>query len=1009
MAIYDGTSGVDSFPGTSGDDQFNFTVANLSALDLVTGGAGTDTLRFSDTGTIAVSVLAQVTGIERITLVSGGSNSLTLNDAVLNANTSDALRTLRIVGGNGNDLVDASSVTLATRGLLTATGGGIDTLLGGAGADIFTFTRAGLNSLDIVNGGLGANILRFTDAGLIDANAFKQVSNIQTIALAGLAGQSNSVTLKNFIVNLNTSATSTTLTLQGSAANDMIDGSDVTYTNRQIAIIAGTGNDTLIGGSGDDSVTFSVAGLTAADIVNGGGGINTLRFTDAGTIGAAKLTQVTNAQIIALGGGGGQANTLTLTDAILTANTNATTTQLHVITGNANDTIDGSALTLANRGIMVTGSGGIDIIRGGAGADIVLFSVNDLTSADLVNGGGGVNTLRLSGGGAINLSKLSQVSNMQVIELLTASGLTLNNGIVNANTSATSTVLTVRGSAANDVIDASAVSLTARSLAITGGAGADTITGGAGADSIDAGAGDDFVTYAANDVSTAGGAQEVFGLGDTLILKSGATVDLRAADQVTGGGLTSGFESVDASASSAAVTIRGSNSPIAPGAASGWLIGGSAGDTIRAGDAAAIIIGGLGVDSLFGGAGGDGFIYNNAAEFSASETIDGGDGYDQITANATMSFLGSGIVNVEQLTAFDGSTITLSAANAANLTVGGRYYNGATETFVVNLASGETADLSGFAMVTTDQGADAGDAVTINGAGGAETVILSGGVQSFNGGTGNDVIRAGDFSTYGNGSTILGEGGNDSIGYGGSGNAAIIDGGADADTLTSTSDKSYTGLSAINLSVAAGTDQTVGDSATVRNFENIDWSGGNAITITGSAAVNSLIGSGSADTINAGGGADFIRGGGGGDTLNGGSGNDDFFWATHAEGGDMIVNFAPGADGFAFTSAAFDFNGAAFDSRVAASGGNLAAVDLLIWTGAALADSAAVRTMLNANGTGANNEGLFVVATDGGGRTILYHSASAGAGGADPVVYEIADLGTGVTPAQIMLGDFLFL
>ena len=127
---------------------------------------------------------------------------------------------------------------------------------------------------------------------------------------------------------------------------------------------------------------------------------------------------------------------------------------------------------------------------------------------------------------------------------------------------------------------------------------------------------------------------------------------------------------------------------------------------------------------------------------------------------------------------------------------------------------------------------------------------------SITGGTGNDTIDGG-----GGADVIAGGLGDDTVTY--HGTELSIDGGTGIDTLMVAAGSSMT---AVNFSLAAGTDQTTGDSVLVTNFENLDASAlSSALTVTGSSAAN---------VITTGGGNDTIDGGGGGDVISAGAGND---------------------------------------------------------------------------------------------------------------------------------------
>lgn len=78
------TTGVDSFPGTNGNDTFNATNSTLNAFDSITGGAGTDTLNYADGSTANFALPPSVTysGIETVNVsrlaTGGGSGAVTI-------------------------------------------------------------------------------------------------------------------------------------------------------------------------------------------------------------------------------------------------------------------------------------------------------------------------------------------------------------------------------------------------------------------------------------------------------------------------------------------------------------------------------------------------------------------------------------------------------------------------------------------------------------------------------------------------------------------------------------------------------------------------------------------------------------------------------------------------------------------------------------------------------------------------------------------------------------------
>jgi Ca2+-binding RTX toxin-like protein len=661
----------------------------------------------------------------------------------------------------------------------------------------------------------------------------------------------------------------------GGAGNDVVSAGALTSPN-SLDITAGAGNDSFTTGAGNDQFRFAANALNGSDLIAAGAGVDDIFITTGGDIAENALTQVTGIERIYLSNAGN--SLLVANGAVATANDK----QLFVVGGAGNDLIVASAVSANNR-VFLRGGGGNDEIEGGKGRDTLLGEAgNDTirfdTADQLIDGGDGVDTLVSAMGGYFDLNATNQA--------LASGDLTVRNF---ENITITGTIIgTMLGtSGANRFV---------------GGDGDDKIDGRGGADILNGGGGDDSITYDAQAIAITGGANPTGSNGDRLVITSAATVNLaNAADQVVGGGTTTGFESVDASQSTEAVTLRGSNTPVTPGYSAGYLIGGSAGDTIQAGSVSTAMRGGGGADILKGGAGDDTFIYY-AGQFVAGETVDGAGGIDTLDVYDTMSFLGDSITNVEKIRAFAGATVTMSVALAERLTtVGGYPANGTSETFIIQMTSGQTALLYNLALASPAQGSDANDKLIIQGAAGNESVSLGGSVVTFNGGDGNDFVVIGTDVKYGAGSVINGDAGSDTLSYRDSN--VRIDGGAGNDTLL------VAQAATINLNNAA--DQVTGGGITV-NFEHISglMSAG-SLTVTGRNDVFSQISGGiAADTLNAGTAGAYLDGWTStGDVLNGGAGADTLVF----RGAGQTYSGGGGVDTLKF-AAAGTFSGADFQT-----------------------------------------------------------------------------------------------
>ena len=167
----------DTLHGYAGGDTFNFAVNNLTTLDTVDGGAGSDTVQITSAGTLADADFTNVTNVEALTSTAAatsatlgaqyqesgsttitlttGTNSLTLGAAAASGGAVTNDQTVVIVAGT--DTIDAAlhtgSLTVSTAATTTSL---LPTRLQGArhGTDILSVTFAGAGSLS--SGDLGS-------------------------------------------------------------------------------------------------------------------------------------------------------------------------------------------------------------------------------------------------------------------------------------------------------------------------------------------------------------------------------------------------------------------------------------------------------------------------------------------------------------------------------------------------------------------------------------------------------------------------------------------------------------------------------------------------------------------------------------------------------------------------------------------------------------------------------------------------------------------------------------
>ncbi|CAM5319824.1 hypothetical protein ATER59S_01004 [Aquamicrobium terrae] len=232
------TPGVDNLTGTSGADLFQGTVTATAGTstfndgDTINGAGGKDVLRVIASNTAATTVFPTLTDVETLEFQAYNTGALTVN-----LSTSTGVETVSRVNGNGNialtnvgNIVDAS-FTNTTGGTLNI---GYNASVVAGTADVQkvalnnatgTLTVNGIETLDI-NAKGGVNDLTINAGGL------------ETIDIAG-AGD---LTIANALA-------ATVTKVDGSAATG------------DLSLTVGHSKIEILGGSGDDTVTFAGANL----------------------------------------------------------------------------------------------------------------------------------------------------------------------------------------------------------------------------------------------------------------------------------------------------------------------------------------------------------------------------------------------------------------------------------------------------------------------------------------------------------------------------------------------------------------------------------------------------------------------------------------------------------------------------------------------------------------------------------------------------------------------------
>jgi len=436
----------------------------------------------------------------------------------------------------GFEVIDASAAGATT--VIGSTGA--DTVIGSTGGDSIDL-KGGTDSIFANNG--NDTVTFYTGATTIDGG--EGTDRLVLSLAAGSLFEVASARISSFEILDGSAGNAITISggaaaesIMGSASGDSIVGGDGADTIRGFAgadtILAGLA-DSIDGGAGDDLVILTI-GTNAASI-EGGLDNDTLRLLGTGQFAYASAS-VSGFEAIDASFATGS---VTITAGSSATSVFGSTSADSLIGGAGNDTI------IAKDGNDTIVVGAYDSVLGEAGDDWF----NYVSDATMINGGAGNDRLVISG--SFSLQTVTNVSSIEILD---------------ASTVSSSTPISITG--ASDA------------QTIYGGSGNDTIDGYGGiGDYINAGLGNDRVTFHPGAVTLIAGGGD-----DRLVFASSVT----SFDYSTANAF--GFDIIDASAITSAVTIIGSSS-------AETILGGSGGDTI---------VGGGGTDSIVAGAGNDSCI-----------------------------------------------------------------------------------------------------------------------------------------------------------------------------------------------------------------------------------------------------------------------------------------------------------------------------------------------------------------------------------------------------------------
>ena len=824
-ALYGG-KGNDSVLGGDGDDAL---YVGTGANDVADGGAGNDMLILDGNFGDFVRTRLTATDTRLVNSISGESVTIRNIETVLFNGVSKTLEQVNFnLPSVGNDNLEGS--------------GGADTMDGGAGSD----TMAGLGgddtyvvdvATDVVveadGGGKDQVQVAFKAAGTYAMTDFVEDATITgTLAVNVVGNDQNNVLTGNSAANM----------LSGGGGDDKL--------------IGGAGNDTLIGGAGNDVYVVDVAG----DVVTEGASAG----TDRVETGLASYTLAANVENLTYTGAAAFAGIGNVLDNI-------------IIGGVGKDTLTGG---LGNDSL--TGGAGDDSLLGGDGNDTLVAGTG---AADVADGGLGDDLVQVLGNFSAYTRTRVTATDTKLVNATSGESLTIRN---------VETVHFADGDKTMDAVNFNLVSVGNDTL--VGGAGADTLNGGTGADLMSGGDGDDtYVVDVAGDVVT-----ELDGEGTDLVNVAFAAAGTYVMTANVENATVTGTVAINVTGNELANVLIGNavNNTLAGGGGNDSLDGGAGNDSLLGGDGNDTLNGGAGSDTLTGGGGNDVYAvdvatdvvteldgggvdrvetalasytlgnfvdnltYTGTAAFAgtgnalANEII-GGIGKDTLTGGAGNDTLRGGAGD-DSLLGGDGDDSLVAGTGTADIVDGGagsdtvevlgnfaaytRTRVTATDTRLVNAATGETLTIRNVELVKFADGTKSLDAVNDNLASAGNDVLTgTDGADTINGGAGADTMSGGL--------------GNDTY---------MVDNNGDVVTEL---DGEGVDLAMVAFTVA-------GTYTLTANVENATAAGSIAINLAGNDLDNVLVGNGAANILTGNAGNDSLDGGAGNDTLLGGDGND---------------------------------------------------------------------------------------------------------------------------------------
>lgn len=390
-----GSAGTTS---TAGNDTFIGDNATFGASDTLNGGAGTDTLNYTDASTTGVNPLGIVTGVELINIrnvngtpaVAAVSEKATVTFADVTV-TGTATSTIVIAGVTAT-IGAGTTVTITAAQIAAAFAtGAVVTGLAISGTTFTNYTAAAGNIVGstVFTSTVAGNVVNLTTSGTVTvAPAIAVVEGVPVsggVAIPLTVNAANFTGATDFNSNLSTGAVTFTGLVAGQSVGKIGGSADLSFTHGA-TVAAGVLN--ISAGSTAGAITQTGAGITS-DTINSTGAANTVgAIVLSGTANAALTINATTAlTTTGITGMVSAANTATITVSGVAANTSTSGAVNLGTLQTAIGTLNASGLTVG--GVSAIMSNGAIVVTGGTGNDFITSAGSTFLTTGTLNAGAG--------------------------------------------------------------------------------------------------------------------------------------------------------------------------------------------------------------------------------------------------------------------------------------------------------------------------------------------------------------------------------------------------------------------------------------------------------------------------------------------------------------------------------------------------------------------------------------------------------------------------------------------